>query len=360
MSEIKAFKHLKDYSYYNDLYDKFTVEECRRIEKRLSKLEYKPKTEGGKKSKKKEVKVTIDLSPTPLYFIKGERYLEKAGTIREWMKRDETQDEKLENTPPPQNVLCPSCGSEMIIRTKYLQNDYRDKKEKVLFFFNCPKCDKRKLIFEDGKNWECPPTLCKKCNSEMDEINRKSGRKIITTYKCPKCNYKEEDILDLDEKPEPEKPDPDFEKDRKRFCLSPEEGRNYISQKERFNHFFEALKDLSKKAEINKKIAKIKKLNIAQLKKFLSPPLEKEKYIKLDFAKPEMDRGIIINFTVQDNKTDREEYDSRIQLQRILKQTLEKTNWRLMSEGVYYRLGILSGRLRGYELEEDLLKLVKT
>ncbi len=28
-----------------------------------------------------------------------------------------------------------------------------------------------------------------------------------------------------------------------------------------------------------------------------------------------------------------------------------------MSEGVYYRLGILSGRLRGFELEEDLIKL---
>lgn len=30
-----------------------------------------------------------------------------------------------------------------------------------------------------------------------------------------------------------------------------------------------------------------------------------------------------------------------------------------MSEGIMYRLGILSGRLRGYELEEDLLKLIK-
>jgi len=30
-----------------------------------------------------------------------------------------------------------------------------------------------------------------------------------------------------------------------------------------------------------------------------------------------------------------------------------------MSEGIRYRLGFLSGRLRGYEKEEDLVKLVK-
>lgn len=30
-----------------------------------------------------------------------------------------------------------------------------------------------------------------------------------------------------------------------------------------------------------------------------------------------------------------------------------------MTDGVIYRLGFLSGRLRGYEGEEDLVKLVK-
>lgn len=30
-----------------------------------------------------------------------------------------------------------------------------------------------------------------------------------------------------------------------------------------------------------------------------------------------------------------------------------------MGEGIYYRLGILTGRLKGYENDEDLLKLIK-
>ena len=91
----------------------------------------------------------------------------------------------------------------------------------------------------------------------------------------------------------------------------------------------------------------------------MAAPLKKEEYINLDFSKPEIGREIIINFTVQDNKTDRGEYDSRIQIQRLIKRTLENTNWRLMSEGINYRLGILTGRLRGYENEEDLIKLIK-
>jgi hypothetical protein len=45
-------------------------------------------------------------------------------------------------------------------------------------------------------------------------------------------------------------------------------------------------------------------------------------------------------------------------LKKVLKESLKETNWRLMTDGVDYRLGMLSGRLRAYEREEDLLGLV--
>ena len=35
MSDIKTIKYLKDDQYYRDLYDRFTVEECRRYEQRF-------------------------------------------------------------------------------------------------------------------------------------------------------------------------------------------------------------------------------------------------------------------------------------------------------------------------------------
>jgi len=129
---------------------------------------------------------------------------------------------------------------------------------------------------------------------------------------------------------------------------------------EQLSQLVKSWEEKEKNEKLYDKLAKIKKLTVAELKKLLAAPLKKEEYINLDFSKPEIGKDIIINFTVQDNKTDRGEYDSRIQLQRLIKRTLEDTNWRLMSEGIMYRLGILSGRLKGLESEEDLLKLVRT
>jgi len=358
MPSTESYKHLRPGDYYNDLYDHFTVEECRRIEKGLAKVEYKPKLKDKKKSKKKELKVITNLAPIPLYFLKGERYLEKTETIRKWMARDGSLDEKLENTPAPQNIICFSCNSEMEVTMKDLQTNLNENIERVLFFFECPRCKKRKLVYENGELWKPNPSLCPKCKAGMDRESKKRNNKITTIYTCLGCNYKEKDVWDLNEKPKPEKVDPNFEKDRRRFCLSSTEGQEYIIQKERLNQVQNILLEGKEQEKNRELLVKIKKLNIAELRKFLIPKLKKEDYIKLDFLKPEIRGDVMIEFTVQDNKTDRDEYDSRIQLQRLLKKKLSNTNWRLMSDGVFYKLGILSGRLRGYENDEDLLKLI--
>ncbi|MCP6718757.1 MAG: hypothetical protein KJI71_00815 [Patescibacteria group bacterium] len=356
-----TYKYLKPESHYSDLYDRFTVEECRRIEKSLSKLEYKPKIKGNKKSKKKEIKVTINLAPIPLYAIKGERYFKKAETIKEWMERDRGRDEKLENTPPPQNISCPSCDSEMEVTMKDLRIELDESKNRVLFSFECPSCKKRKGIYENGEGWKPAPVMCPKCNNEVERDHKRKGNKITTIYKCSECGHKEKEVWDLDKKEPKEKLDPDFEKDRKRFCLSEKEGQEYVASKVKLEHISKMLdewKEKQKNKELYDKVKKIKKLNIAGLKKLLTPTLDKGNYIKLEFSKPEIKKDIAIEFTVQDDKADRGKHDSRIQLQRIIKKNIENTNWRLMSEGVNYRLGILSGRLRGYDNKEDLIRLI--
>ena len=66
-----------------------------------------------------------------------------------------------------------------------------------------------------------------------------------------------------------------------------------------------------------------------------------------------------VDFTTQESREDRHEYDSRMKLKKLIEETLADTTWRLMSDGIYYRLGILTGRLRAYEKEEDLIKLVE-
>lgn len=71
-----------------------------------------------------------------------------------------------------------------------------------------------------------------------------------------------------------------------------------------------------------------------------------------------MGRNITVRFSIEDNK-ERDGYNARIDLKKLLNRVLENTNWRLMSEGISERIGILSGRLRAYEDKDDLVKLIK-
>ncbi len=365
MPNEEEFKNLKSEQYYSDLYDRGTIEECRRWEESGMAEAKKAEEKEKKESKTDKIRVKFKgniVLPVALYFIQGERYANKAKTIRDWMEKDRLRDEKFENTQPPKGIHCLACGSDMSVMMKNPHTDLEDyTKDRVSFMFECIKCKKRRIVWEDGENWELK-IPCKKCGSEtVKESNKREGNIITTIFSCLKCGYKEKDILDLDEKPkiEQEKPDPNFEKDRQKFCLSEKEGQEYIESVVRLDNYSKSMKEIKEKERIKKELVEIKKLTVADLQKLLSAALKKEEYINLELSKPEIKKDVIIEFTVQDNKTDRGEYDSRIQLQRILKKKLEATNWRLMSDGVSYRLGILSGRLRGYELEEDLLKLVK-
>lgn len=90
----------------------------------------------------------------------------------------------------------------------------------------------------------------------------------------------------------------------------------------------------------------------------LAKILEKNGYVKLVFDKPEISQFVIIPFTVQDDNPKRKDRESELELRKIINKTLEKTNWRPMSEGMTYRLGYLYGRLKGYEKEDDLIKLI--
>jgi hypothetical protein len=72
-----------------------------------------------------------------------------------------------------------------------------------------------------------------------------------------------------------------------------------------------------------------------------------------------MNKDVFLPFIVYDKQASRKDRESETKFKKLLNRALGDTNWRLMSDGVSYRLGMLSGRLRGYEREEDLLKIVR-
>ena len=355
MSEA-TYTYLKDEIHYNELYDKFTIEECKRWEDKKG-LEDLPSI---KDEDPKKLKIKIDFTknvviPVALYAIKGERYAKKAETIRQWMDRDRALDEKVANAVEPKGIRCLTCSSPMSCISRDLHSD--NNKDRVLFMFECPqKGHKRRAYWEGGEEWEPRPTLCSKCKTATNSTNVRNGDLITTTYICPGCGNKETDTMDLSIKEK--EIDPNFEADRKKYCLSEKEGGDYITWMANTKHLLSVVKDREENKQAYEAVAKIKKLTVIELEKLLAPALEKEGYIHLQLANPEIDKNVVVPFTAQDSKAGRESRTSEYDLKRILKKILEDTNWRLMTDGVNYRLGVLSGRLKGYESEEDLIKLV--
>lgn len=355
---MRDYKHLKDQTYYSELYDKVTIEKCQRWDntkypKDISKLKGKEKKlEKIKKEYFENVAVQLVLN-----IMKADYASKKSEAIQEWMKRDQAKDEKLANAREPQGIRCLGCSSPLENCTSRDLMDNHQGKEDVLFMFECKKCGKRRSYWENGKEWEYKPT-CIKCKAEVQEKSVRKGNIITTESTCSKCGHVEIDRMDLDENEE-EKIDPDFEVNRKKYCIPEHEGAEFMRQIEEMKNIVDSWKDKEENKELYNAVANIKKLTIPELQNLLNPLVEKSGYIKLELEKPELQKDVILGFNLQDAKSGRKEYDSIHDLQKLLKEALKPTNWRLMSDGVRYRLGFLQGRLRGVEGEENLRKLIE-
>ena len=309
-------KYLKDRQYYIDLYDRGTVEQCRRWVKGFSKP-IKDKANKVEEIKYEWSLVTRDIS---FYFIKGDRYDRKSETIEKWMAKDKHRDEIFENAQPLAGVRCLSCNSLMEVKDKDLRSSLEDD-DKVMFLYSCPNCQRARFFFAGGKE-------------HIPEKIKDDGN-IDLTYSKP---IKEENTVDHN-----------YAKDRDRFCMTDEEGKEYLSAKFKMDQLEFIKKESQKEKEIIEKTKHIKKLNITELEELLSKELAKINFVKFETSNPEMGTDIVISFTIHDSQKDRSNYDSQNQLKKAIGSILKNTNWHLMSDGVSYRLGILSGRLRGLD-----------
>ncbi|MEI6528667.1 MAG: hypothetical protein WCO10_03300 [bacterium] len=357
-----ATKHLNEHLYYSDLYDKHTVEECRRIEKHTSDI---PLVMDGKQVDEAErQRLMTAVNQVHLYFVKGERYAKKTETIQEWMSKDKEIDDFVESAKAPGNITCLTCGRLAPSGEGSLNIGYDGKKHRMLYFYECPLGHlPHRAFYDDGEEYKKKYHHCPTCKAILDEKVERKKNKIVTTYSCQSCNYQEVDEFDLSVKPvKKEEVDNDYTKDRDRFCLSEKEGGEYLSSKYALESLKDTMKDIEerhKNKEVYDEVATIKKLTIIDLEKLIAPELEKAQYVKFHMKDPEVSRDVYVPFVVYDGKSDRSEWDSKNDLKKLFKQVLEGTNWRLMSDGANYRLGMLEGRLRAFEREEDLVNLVK-
>jgi hypothetical protein len=349
--------YLKDKEYYSNLYDEGTVGRCRRTVEHYKKTA-KTKDKLGQ-IKDRWSQVSLNLS---LFFLKGERFADKETTIEKWMERGRQRDELLQTKPP--TVYCPKCNQLMELGLANLETNFETEVDRVYFIFGCKSCKETRGLYANGEEYIFKGNLCPECNTKWESKHIKTAKKITTHNLCPKCGNKETYTLDLFPKPkEKEEPDPDFAKDKLEYCLSEEEGRKYVSYKydlKNMVRIVDEFKDHQKNKVVYEKAQNIKQLSLADLSELLNKGLKKSNYVGLSITNPQVGKDLIINFSVQDDKVGRENYESCQMLRKALVKLLGGTNWKLMSDGVSYKLGVLTGRLRGQDDKDQIYEDLKS
>jgi hypothetical protein len=356
--------YLKPRQEYVGRYDHGTVYQCRNLlhtfQETLKSMRADPK---AKEMDEKEILRTVNsMYRVTLYFMVGDRYMEREATVDKWMAKDKEKDRLLAEAPIPRS-RCVVCGGTMKCEHKHLSSDINDERLRVLFIIECNSCGKREALYDDGERFYIH---CEKCDAEVASSDTRKGDVITSVNTCPKCGHTDTVTIDLAEKPyvSAEKEDPKkFEEDKERFGMNDAKAlAQYPAEKERARGMGEMVdrwKQKEKEKDIYDAVAKIKKLTIVELENLLREPVEKSGYVKFDLGKPVIGKDVTVEFSAQDAKSDRKEYDSIHELQKLLMTVLESTNWRLMSDGISYRLGFLTGRFHAYEREEDLVELVR-
>ena len=281
-----------------------------------------------------------------------------AKTKDKWMRADEDLDNFCESATAPNGIECLTCNREMFVSYSHLETNLDDK-PRMLYMFDCTLGHlPRRAFYDNGEEWKREKPKCPKCNAEVEEKEEDTDKLFKTTMTCPSCgNVEVREIKRTANKKE--KPDPNFEKDRKRFC-DDEEGRKYVDwirTAEELTKVLDKQKEKEDNKELYDKVEELKKLSVPQVKQHLTEALEKEPYTNLLFEQPDIGRIVSVGFSIED-PTDQGEFDSRTKLAKAIKKALGETNWRLMSEGIACRLGVLTGRIRAYEKEDELVKLV--
>lgn len=361
-----SFQYLEPQQHYEDRYDISTIRECLETLGMVNAIGEKMKQEPQfQRYPESEQERNMGLLRGRMLFLaQAQRHKHRASTITEWMESDRIKQDKQDNTPAPK-ANCPDCRTAMTDDGSHHLVDWDDDKPmRVLFTFNCPKCKKRQGIYDDGEIYVSKSDFCPDCKQKLERKSSKKDEVITTSYKCKNCGYSKKDIWDLKKSDEEhtkyEQEDKHLlEKYRTEFCLSDEEGQKYVETLEALEVAHEVKEEVLAEMDTpaHEKLLSVNRISITHLEVLVNTALEESGFTRLSFSNPEMVRHVLVPFTLQETKPKRRDRESISDLYDLLKTALKDTNWRAPKDLISYRLGFLSGKLKGYESEDDLLKL---
>lgn len=161
MYNYYMYTHFKERKYYEDLYDRFTVDYARdhigHYDKFHADLIKKlPKDDTIDRPGNALVLNAFYMQVIGLELLV--RYEKREQRILEWMERDEAKDEQIASARLTEEPYCHHCGEHGLrIIDKSLMHRNKNAKyedpEEVLFMLKCPHCDKNSAFWEDGTAW---------------------------------------------------------------------------------------------------------------------------------------------------------------------------------------------------------------
>jgi len=351
---------LQPYSYYNDLYDKFTIKNCRKIISDTIKAQ-----ESLDQPWKRKVRSNIH----ELYvsFEVVNRALNKKTTIEKRMERDRQKDNFINSTKPPK-IKCNFCSKQMDLDDTSFKSWVYDEKDRILFIFQCNDCNKKRAVYDNWEEIIPKKHLCPNCNIELNKISETKYDILTINYFCDKCNYKETETLDLKVEHIEDKEDQNYEEDKKRFCISEEEANKIKNWIQNFYQWILEVMNWTDPASIAKRkeqekykpLENIKRFTIAELEEYLLPILAEKWFVNFSLWKAEIDKDIYVYFTVIDKSDKNQKYSSRIRLRKIINESLNNTNWFFMNSWrLEEKLWIIQWRLKWIDNNDELLKLIQ-
>lgn len=341
---ITMKKYRKADQYYEDQYDRMTIQELKQVEKESPVPIRIPTHKVGKL-----LKVSEDYNPTTPFYERAVQLAQnKQDIISSWKEADERKDQQIRIYPPPTRS-CIVCNLRMAFDGLL----FRSKEKEWLYIYDCPKeRNHRKVYYTNGHEYYIEEPKCKECGGELLSKNRRTKYKTVCKDICKNCGKVTVDEFDLT----PNKPIK--EKDRKKYCKD-FEGR--LTSRQGFEKLLTTIGKImnKKKAEDELlEVSKIETLTIAQLEQKVTSLLEKLKYTKFQLGIPQPGRFLAVGFSLQDN-SGKTEKETMKELTKLFHENLLHTNWRLIKSEITYQLGFITGKIRGYSDEDGLLKLVK-
>jgi hypothetical protein len=167
-----------------------------------------------------------------------------------------------------------------------------------------------------------------------------------------------QDITEYDTTPE--KIYPLDEEEREKYCLQFRCVPQVVDYVMSLGKLYKLI--LEKKEEEDERtfhgVDKIQQTNVPALENLLRKEIEKAGYTKFEFTKTDLAKFVVVTFLLNDPR-DRVANESIKQLSKLLDATLNPLNWRLITNSIEYRLGVLTGKIRAYDTDSDLLDLAK-